>query len=389
MYELIITNKNYSSWSMRAWVLMRQLGIPFTERLLPLPPRAHSRALRPSGNVPCLVDGDCWSGTRCAIAEYLAERHAGVWPEDARARAWARSAAAEMHSGFSALRNECSMSVGVRIRRHGISDALQADLARLAELWADGFARHGGPFLAGAKFTAVDAFFVPVASRVQTYGLPLPAQAADYVGPTAGSAGREGMDRRGHRREFPRRQCMRRKSCRRACCWRICVHRPGNAMQRLSTAGALCCRLRCCWCCSRPAIRGRCNRKACRRQWWKCRHRRAARTRPPTGTTCRAGAPMTLARPGRRCWPAASHRAWHRRGARSAARAQAIAATDVTAQRALIESRLRPWRITTMSQDGSNERSDQGIVTGYYEPVVNGSRKRGGAYQTPLYARAG
>lgn len=181
MYELIIANKNYSSWSMRSWVLMRERAIPFTERLL----RYRLGGFRPdtpAGLVPCLVDGEVKVWDTLAIAEYLAERHAEVWPEDPRARAWARSAAAEMHSGFHALRNECSMSVGVRIRRHGISDALRANLARLAELWADGFRRHGGPFLGGAAFTAVDAFFVPVASRVQTYALPLPQQAAGYAG---------------------------------------------------------------------------------------------------------------------------------------------------------------------------------------------------------------
>jgi glutathione S-transferase len=181
MYELIIANKNYSSWSMRSWVLLRQLGIAFNERLVRYKPGGF-KGLTPSGRVPCLVDGEVRVWDTISIAEYLAERHASVWPADARHRAWARSAAAEMHSGFMALRNECSMSVGVRIKRHGISKALQADLARLAELWADGFTRHGGPFLAGAQFTAVDAFFVPVASRVLTYALPLPAQAAGYVG---------------------------------------------------------------------------------------------------------------------------------------------------------------------------------------------------------------
>jgi glutathione S-transferase len=181
MYELIIANKNYSSWSMRSWVLMRHLGIPFTERLLRFAPgviKQHS----PSGRVPCLVDGQVKVWDTLAIAEYLAERHAGVWPAEATARAWARSAAAEMHSGFAALRNECSMSVGVRLSRHVTSDALQADLARLAELWADGFARHGGPYLGGEQFTAVDAFFAPVATRVVTYGLALPTPAATYVG---------------------------------------------------------------------------------------------------------------------------------------------------------------------------------------------------------------
>ena len=130
----------------------------------------------------CLVDNQALVWDTLAIAEYLAERHPGVWPGDAMARAWARSAAAEMHSGFQALRNECSMSVGVRLSRHSVSNALQADLARLAHLWADGLARHGGPFLAGEQFTAVDAFFAPVASRVVTYGLAMPTQAATYVG---------------------------------------------------------------------------------------------------------------------------------------------------------------------------------------------------------------
>jgi glutathione S-transferase len=181
MYELIIGNKNYSSWSMRPWVLMRHLRIKFTERLLPF----HLGGLKqhsPSGRVPCLVDGQTVVWDTLAITEYLAERHAGVWPENAQARAWARSASAEMHSSFQALRNDCSMSVGVRIKLHQVGAGLQADLARLTELWIDGLTRHGGPFLGGAAFTAVDAFFAPVATRVQTYGLSLPPKAAAYVG---------------------------------------------------------------------------------------------------------------------------------------------------------------------------------------------------------------
>lgn len=184
MYELVIANKNYSSWSMRPWVLMRAQRIDFIERLLPFHlNRDEGDFLRfsPSGRVPCLVDGPLRVWDSLAIVEYLAERHAGVWPDDAAARAWARSAAAEMHSGFGTLRNECSMSVGVRVRLHRISNGLQSDLARLAALWADGLARHGGPFLAGRAFCAVDAFFAPVATRVQTYGLALQPDAAAYV----------------------------------------------------------------------------------------------------------------------------------------------------------------------------------------------------------------
>jgi glutathione S-transferase len=184
MYELFIGNKNYSSWSMRPWVLMRSLGIPFRERLMPFH-QNHGEGsftnFSPTGRVPVLVDGAARVWDSLAIVEYLAERHEGVWPADREARAWARSAAAEMHSSFGHLRNDCSMNVGVRIRLHHITDQLLGDLRRLAALWNDGFARHGGPFLAGRSFGAVDAFYAPVASRVQTYSLPLPREAMSYV----------------------------------------------------------------------------------------------------------------------------------------------------------------------------------------------------------------
>ena len=182
MYDLIITNKNYSSWSLRAWVLMRELAIPFREQLVPLP--EHMRGFQPgspSGKVPCLVDDDLVVWDSLAIAEHLAERHTGVWPGDVRARAWARCAAAEMHSGFAVLRERCSMNCGLRVKLHEISPALARDLARLDQLWSEGLAKLGGPFLAGAAFTAVDAFFAPVAFRVQTYGLVLSEPSAAYA----------------------------------------------------------------------------------------------------------------------------------------------------------------------------------------------------------------
>jgi len=116
-----------------------------------------------------------------AIAEYLAERHDAVWPDEACARAWARCAAAEMHSGFAELRNRCSMSCGHRIRLHEFPAALERDIARLSALWNDGLRRFGGPFLAGEAFTAVDAFYAPVAFRIQTYGLNLNTPAAAYA----------------------------------------------------------------------------------------------------------------------------------------------------------------------------------------------------------------
>lgn len=184
MYTLHIANKNYSSWSLRPWALMRMLEIPFREEVHLFVPAGSSfdlfRTFSPTGRVPCLVD-DGWAvWDSLAIAEYLAERHAGVWPQDARARAWARSAAAEMHSGFSALRNECGMSCGVRVRLTAPSAALRQDVVRLSELWNEGFDRFGGPFLAGERFTAADAFYAPVAFRAQSYGLAFEGAAAAY-----------------------------------------------------------------------------------------------------------------------------------------------------------------------------------------------------------------
>ena len=183
MYVLHIANKNYSSWSLRPWVLMRTLDIPFEEQLTPFPTGSSFdlyRSFSPGGRVPCLVD-DGWAvWDSLAIVEYLAERHHGVWPVEAKARSWARSAAAEMHSSFTALRNMCPMSCGLRVKPFPMSDALKHDIFRLGDLWNDGLARFGGPFLAGEHFTAVDAFFAPVAFRVQSYGLSFDGAANDY-----------------------------------------------------------------------------------------------------------------------------------------------------------------------------------------------------------------
>lgn len=184
MYRLFIANKNYSSWSLRPWLLLRELGIPFEERVhrfVPGPVQPEFRSFSPSGKVPCLHDGSTVVWDSLAIAEYLAESHPGVWPADKVARAFARSAAAEMHSGFGALRARASMSCGVRIELAQLGEPLRADLRRLEALWGEGLARFGGPFLAGAAFTAVDAFFAPVAFRVQTYALPLGEPALAYV----------------------------------------------------------------------------------------------------------------------------------------------------------------------------------------------------------------
>jgi glutathione S-transferase len=183
MYTLHIGNKNYSSWSLRPWILMRELGIAFTERMHVFGPAFNARveAKSPSGRVPVLHDGARVVWDSLAIAEYLAERHGGVWPSDANARAWARSAAAEMHSGFTALRTYCSMSCGVRMRLKDAPDSFAQDIARLEALWADGLQRFGGPFLAGQAFGAVDAFFCPVAFRWQTYSFALSPRAREYA----------------------------------------------------------------------------------------------------------------------------------------------------------------------------------------------------------------
>jgi len=184
VYTLHIANKNYSSWSLRPWVLMRERGIAFEERLTPFNDGLNGSdfsTFSPSGLVPCLVDGETTVWDSLAITEYLAEKHPGVWPKDAAARAWARCAAAEMHSGFGALRNTCSMNVGVVVALQAQSPALEKNIARLDALWTQGFKRFGGPFLAGAEFTAVDAFYVPVAFRVRGYGLQLSAPSMAYV----------------------------------------------------------------------------------------------------------------------------------------------------------------------------------------------------------------
>jgi glutathione S-transferase len=184
MYRLYIANKNYSSWSARPWLLMSELGIGFEEHLLRFGDTASwnsYRTIAPGGTVPCLVDGELSIWDSMAITEYLAERHQGVWPADSAARAWARSAAAEMHSGFGELRTRCSMSCGVRVRLNEIPSALEHNISRIGALWQDGLDRFGGPFLAGKSFTAVDAFFGPVAFRIQTYGLRVDTRAAAYA----------------------------------------------------------------------------------------------------------------------------------------------------------------------------------------------------------------
>ena len=174
IYTLITANRNYSSWSLRPWLLMTVLGIPFHDRLEPFTKPANYddfRSFSPTGQVPVLIDGERAIWDSLGIALYLADRSEGVWPTGEAARAWAQCAVTEMHGGFSALRNDCTMNVGVRVKPKPMSDALKRDVGRLGELWAQGLDSFGGPFLAGPSFTAIDAFFAPVAFRVRTYDL--------------------------------------------------------------------------------------------------------------------------------------------------------------------------------------------------------------------------
>jgi glutathione S-transferase len=177
-YTLITANRNYSSWSLRPWLLMKGLGIGFADRLMPFSKPSNYeefRAFSPTGQVPVLLHEERTIYDSMGIILYLADRHDGVWPADPDARAWGMCAASEMHSGFSALRNDCTMNVGVRVNPRPMSDVLLADIARIRELWEEGLAHFGGPFLAGAEFSAVDAFYAPVAWRVRTYGLDMGA----------------------------------------------------------------------------------------------------------------------------------------------------------------------------------------------------------------------
>jgi glutathione S-transferase len=192
--QLLIGNKNYSSWSMRPWVLMRQLGLPFEEvalRFDDFGPASHFRQVvarhSPAGRVPVLVDDGFAVWDTLAIAEYLHERfpQAGVWPAAAQARARARSLCAEMHSGFSALRNHCPMNIEAHFpdigkRLMAEQAGLRADLARIDAMWCEALAASGGPMLFGA-FSAVDAFYAPVCMRVRNFALPMSAAAQAYV----------------------------------------------------------------------------------------------------------------------------------------------------------------------------------------------------------------
>lgn len=191
--QLYIGNKNYSSWSMRAWVLMRQLDIPFEEVQLRFDTdgrtgfREAISRVSPAGRVPVLVDDGFPIWDTLAIAEYLHERFPdrGVWPADAQARARARSLCAEMHAGFGALRNLCPMNIEASLpdvgrRLWAEHPELKRDVERIDALWVDQLQASGGPCLFGS-FSAADAFFAPVCMRATSYGLPVSGASRAYI----------------------------------------------------------------------------------------------------------------------------------------------------------------------------------------------------------------
>ena len=184
MYRLFIANRNYSSWSLRGWLCMKLAGAPFEEEVETLGgagANAAFKAFSPTGLVPCLHDGEVVVWESLAIAEYLAERHAGMWPADGAARAFARSMCAEMHADFRHLRTDMTMCIRERLDVRPWSPALIDDIARVQTLWTQARTRYGrsGGFLFGG-FGIADAFFAPVAFRFQTYGVKLQGEAEDY-----------------------------------------------------------------------------------------------------------------------------------------------------------------------------------------------------------------
>lgn len=187
---LVIGNKNYSSWSLRAWLALTMPEIPFTEQRIALDEPGTAEAIRrhsPAGRVPILVEGDVVWWDSLAIVEHAAELAPALWPAAPAARATARSIAAEMHSGFQALRNELPMNVRASGRKVAPSRAALADIDRIKQIWRDARSRFGddGPWLFGT-FSAADAMFAPVASRFATYGValdePLRAYQATVLG---------------------------------------------------------------------------------------------------------------------------------------------------------------------------------------------------------------
>ncbi|ELA00979.1 glutathione S-transferase family protein [Cupriavidus metallidurans] len=185
--KLVIGNKNYSSWSLRPWLLLRHAGIAFEEIAVRLFTKEFATEIArysPAGKVPALIDGDVTVWDSLSISEYVAERfpEKALWPKDAAARALARSICAEMHSGFGNLRSQMPMNVTAMLPGLGWNVAVQRDIDRIASIWTDLRTRYAseGPFLFGG-FTIADAFYAPIVSRFATYGVHLPEAAKAYA----------------------------------------------------------------------------------------------------------------------------------------------------------------------------------------------------------------
>lgn len=192
--HLYIGNKNYSSWSMRPWVLMTEAGIAFEEHLVRLDyglPNSQFKTeiaqVTPAGRVPVLVDGDLTIWDSLAICEYLAEKFPALhlWPSDPAQRAHARSVVAEMHSGFAGMRTHFSMNIEIRMPEVGAKllaeqPQARADLERIVHMWTELLRTHGGPMLFGA-FSIADAFYAPVVKRILSYGLPVTPEVQGYI----------------------------------------------------------------------------------------------------------------------------------------------------------------------------------------------------------------
>lgn len=194
MLKLYVGNKNYSSWSMRPWVMLKQAGIPFEEVMVRFDAfaadsnfKAVMGNVNPAGLVPVLVDGDLAVWDTLAIAEYAAETFpdSKLWPSDKAARARARSVCAEMHAGFSALRSACPMNIEASLPEPGRlawrdKPAVRSDVQRIVSMWSELLAAHDGPLLFG-DFSIADAYFAPVVMRLKNYELPVPGHITDYI----------------------------------------------------------------------------------------------------------------------------------------------------------------------------------------------------------------
>lgn len=194
MLKLYIGNKNYSSWSMRPWVLLKQAGIPFQEVMVRFDSfdgdsafKDTLRAITPVGRVPVLVDDGFAVWDTLAIAEYAAEKfpEKQLWPQQAKARARARSVCAEMHSGFSALRSHCPMNIEAALPQAGAivwrdKPEVRADVQRVVSMWTELLEQNKGPMLFG-EFSIADAYFAPVCMRIKNYALPVPGHITDYI----------------------------------------------------------------------------------------------------------------------------------------------------------------------------------------------------------------